>query len=183
MAGTQPTLTNNGPIPAAFTAIAQAIQGNAALAGATAVQQNATVLDAYANTCLIVGNLNQVVTIGAGWISGSPVVGVEVGTGLTGFGLAYPSAFAHTTITTTAGSTAATVASSSGFVNGMQIGATLHEVPPSLSASQPANYIAPGTTMTFSGTAVTLSQNALLSGSGLYACVVTWTELGIAVHP
>ena len=183
MAGTQPTLTNDGPIPAAFTSIAQALRSNASLAGASAVQQNSIALDAFGNASLIIGNLNQVVTIGAGWITGSPVVGVEVGTGLTGFGLAYPSAFAHTTITTTAGSTAATVASSSGFVNGMQIGATLYEVPPSLSASQPANYIQPGTTMTFSGTAVTLSQNALLSGSGLYACVCTFTELGIAVHP
>ena len=183
MAGTQPTLTNNGPIPAVFTSIGQSLQANAALAQASAVQQNSVVLDQFSNACLIIGNLNQVVTIGAGWIAGSPVVGVEVGTGLTGFGLAYPSAFAQTTITLTAGSTAATVASSSGFVNGMQIGATLYEVPPSLSATQPPNYIQPGTTMTFSGTSVTLSQNALLSGSGLYCAVVAWTALSTTVHP
>ena len=181
MAGTQPTLLNNGPIPAAFSSIGQSLQAHAAGIGGLAVQQNSVVLDQYANACLIIGNLNQVVTIGAGWISGSPVVGVEVGTGLTGFGLAYPSAFAHTTITTTGGSTSATVASSSGFVNGMQIGATVYEVPPSLGSEQPPNYIQPGTTMTFSGTSVTLSQNALLSGSGLLCCVVTWTQLNIAV--
>ena len=183
MAGTVLTQGNDGPIPSPFAGIAQAQQSTASIAAAAAVQQNSVVLDQYQNACLIIGNLNQVVTIGAGWLSGSPVVGVEVGTALTGFGLAYPTNFVHTTITTTQGSTAATVTSGSGISNGMVVGATVLESPPNPSASQPPNYIAPGTTITISGTSVTLSINALLSGSGLYACFCSWVAIGGVVHP
>ena len=183
MPGTQPTLGADGTIPTPFTAIAQSLQSIGALTNSNATQTGIVVLDQYQNAPVIIGNLNQVVTIGAGWISSNPVIGVEVGTGLSGFGIAYISAFAHTTIALTEGSTAATVASSSGFANGMVIGATVLEAPPMSDSTAPPNYIEPGTTMTFSGTSVTLSEDALLSGSGLYCCVATFSKLNIDAHP
>lgn len=183
MPGTQPTQGDDGAIPAAWNTLANAIAGNQSAAAAQATQTNGQILDQYQNTPVIIGLLNQTVTIGAGWITGAPVVGVEVGTGLTGNGIAYASAFAHSTIATTKGSTTATLVSGTGFVNGMQIGATLLETPPLPSATQPPNYIQPGTSMTISGTTVTLSIAALLTGTGLYACAVTWTKLNLDVHP
>jgi hypothetical protein len=190
MPATQPTLGSDGPIPAPFVAIAQALQRQSAATTAMATQTSGSVLDQYANTTLIQGALNQIVTIGAGWIGMplAPIAGVEVGTGLTGFGIAYPSGFAYSLITTTAGSTAATLTGgTTGFTNGYQIGATEVDVP-DMGATEPGPYVAPGTTYTISGTSVILSQAALLSGSGLYCCTVLWNLPGSTnpasnVHP
>ena len=189
MAGTRPTQGNDGPIPGPFAALAQAISDNASAASATALQTTVVQLDQYQNCCLIIGNLNQIVTIGAGWITSSPVQGVEVGPGLTNFGLSYPSGFAHSLVTTTKGSTTATLTGgTTGFTNGYQIGATIYETPPTSDSTAPPNYIAPGTTYTISGSTLTLSVAALLTGSGLYCCSALWNQLGSTnafsnVHP
>lgn len=189
MPGTRRTQGNNGPIPKPWNDLAAAISNNATLSQATAVQGSTITLDPYQNACRLTGNLNQIVTIGAGWITGSPVQGVAVGTGLTNYGEAYPSGFAHSLITTTKGSTAATLTGgTSGFTNGYQIGATIYETPPTSDATAPPNYIAPGTTYTISGANVTLSSAALLTGSGLYCCTVLWNLPGSSnaftnVHP
>ena len=72
-----------------------------------------------------------------------------------------------TTVTLTQGSTAATLASGTGFVNGMVIGAA-NVTDPSNGTATPA--IVPGTTISSGGgtTSITLSQAAAESGSGLY---------------
>jgi hypothetical protein len=189
MPGTRKTQGNDGPIPGPLSALAQAISRTADSTSSASLQTANVVLDQYQNVCLILGNLAQVVTIGAGWISSSPVQGVEVGTGLTSFGLAYPSGFAYSLITTTKNSTTATLTGgTTGFTNGYVIGATVYQTPSGTQATAPPNYIAPGTTYTISGSTVTLSVAALLSGTGLYVCTCTWNQLGSAnafsnVHP
>lgn len=193
MAGTRPTLTNDGPIPAPFTAILQSLGRNSALAQATALQVSSNTLDEYQNTTRISGPLNQVVTIGAGWISGSPVMGVEVGTNLSDFGEAWPSGFVHTTCTISSANLAASqivVASATGLATGMVIGATVYETPPSFDEQAPANYIVPGSTITgISGTTITLSiAPAFTSSTPLYCCACVWNLPGSAnaftpVHP
>ena len=72
-----------------------------------------------------------------------------------------------TTITTTAGSATATVASASGITNGMAIG----------SANTPVN-----TTLTISGTTVTLSQAATVSGTVNCSIATAPTDLFTGSH-
>ena len=185
MPGTQPSvLGNNGVVPRGWAGISNALQSASGLASATATQTGQFILDGYQNTPVVIGPLNQVVTIGAGWISGSPVAGVEVFTNIAGFGIGYISNFANGTITTTEGSTAATLTStiSGTFANGMVIGATTYEVPPVSDNAAPPNYITPGTTFTISGTSITLSMDAALSGVGLYVCAATYTKLNVDAH-
>ena len=105
-----------------------------------------------------------------------PGGGVMVGTGLTGSGIAYPSDFAQTTITTTSlASYTATVASGTGFVNANVIGA--------VDPNTGAEVITPGTTYTISGTTLTLSQYPLLVRSSVYCCSCLWSSLSGTVHP
>lgn len=239
MAGTQPTKGANGPLSSPWNVLNQAVGANRNLAGAMALQTQNVILDQYQNGVLIIGSLNQVVTVGAGWFSptatlsttsqtltsvsstegiqigmaiggngippnttvtsvgtstlgisakptssGSETVyvgpcgGVEVGTGLSGFGLCYPTAFwsGEVTITSIPESPTAqqaTVSSASGLSVGMQIGAGLL-----LADGTDDIYIPPGASITaISGDTITLSCYATQTGSGIYACAVTWTAL------
>ena len=181
MPGTQPTLGNDGSVPAAWAATGQALQATSGLAAATALQTTTLILDQWQNTVCIIGALNQVVTAGAGWdtlitppAQGTAIAGVQISTGRTDFGIAVPSATpVFTTITTTAGSTSATVASASGLSDTMQIGAN------GISNGEVASAIAPGTTIThIASLTITLSQAAVLTGSGLYCvAMATWSNL------
>jgi hypothetical protein len=233
-----PTTNADGMMPAAQAWMIQAINGVGQVAAASALQTANNVLDQYQNTAIVMGNLNQVVAVGAGFFTttgtlstsslvvpvastvgleegmrvngtgvplnttivsivvgtsitlsalptagGSGVTltigpggGVMIATGLTGFGIAYPSAFAHTTIATSKGSASATVASAAGFVNGYVIGA--------VDANTGANVITPGTTYSgLSGSSITLSAPALLTETAAYCCSMLWTSLGGTVHP
>lgn len=234
------TTNADGMMPAAQASMIQAINGVGQVAAASALQTANLIPDQYQNcAAIIANNLNQVVTIGAGFFTttgtlstsslvvpvastvgleegmranGAGVVlnttitsivvgvsitlselptaggsgvtltigpggGVQVGTALTGSGIAVPTigSFAHTTIATTATSTSATVASATGFVNGYVIGA--------VDANTGGEVITPGTTYTISGTTVTLSAPALLSETAAYCCSVQWVPLGGQVHP
>ncbi len=120
MPGTQPTLTSSGPIPAPFTAVAQTLQAHGALSGATAVQTSNVVLDQYQNACAIIGNLDQIVEMGAGWTGPlTPYRGETVRTGMSGTGIAVQSGDTWIfSVTTTAGSYTMTVDSPGGIGSG-----------------------------------------------------------------
>jgi hypothetical protein len=130
-------------------------------------------LDQWGNTIQISGsNLAQTVTIGAS----HGVSGVLVGTGIASgvSGLVVQSGPAITTITLTAGSTAATVGTVTGasLAVGQVIGAADVSDP---STGTPTAAIKPGTTIAaVSGTSVTLSQNAVESGTSLYCATATF---------
>ena len=243
MPNVQPSLGDNGLIPAPWASIYRAVTSNARIATGAALGTTGLTLDAFLNCSGITSsNLNQVVTIGAGWfvttatisevfapspaltfigsvvgfeegmrvsdasrfiplnttivsISGSSAVlsqtptgagsgiaitvgpggGVMVGTNLMGSGMAWPTGFSHTTIATTEGSTSATVASGTGFVNGYVIGA--------VDANTGAEVITPGTTYSISGTSVTLSAPALLNETAAYCCSCLWNAQSGVVHP
>ena len=135
-------------------------------------RQQTNTVDQYGNTLIVVGQLNQQVTIGAAFQK----PGVQVTTGITsGQGQAVQQNLALGTITTTKGSTAATLNSTASgtFSNGMLIGAA-NVSDPSSGVATPA--IVPGTTFTISGSAVTLSQPAAESGTGLYCAACTWKQ-------
>lgn len=165
-----------------WTAVLAAIQSlqqqvQALTAGATQF----TIPDAYGNTMVIVGtNLAQNVTIGAS--HGQP--GVQVATGIAAgtAGLAFQQALATGTITTTQGSTAATLNStiSGTFTSGQVIGAADVSDPRS-GVATPA--IIPGTTFTISGTAVTLSQPAAESGTGIFCASASFQTLAGLNYP
>jgi hypothetical protein len=156
-----------------WTGVIQQINAVAGVASGAALNTAKFTLDQYANCTYIQGPLDQVVTVGAGFTQ----YGVQVGTALMGFGAAYPTGFAHTTISTTKGNTSATVASGSGFVNGYVIGAI------QVVGTNVTQVLSAGTTYTISGTSVTLSLPALVGGSGFYCCSVEWVSLGGVVHP
>lgn len=128
--------------------------------------QQGNVFDAYYNCVQVSGsNLNQVVTIAAAFHQG----GVEVSTGIANgtAGTAIQTALAIGTLTVTKGSTSATLthtASGTFSGSGHVIGAI---------DANGNDVLTPGTTYTISGTAVTLSQDALESGTSLYcaSCV------------
>jgi hypothetical protein len=164
-----------------WNAFQQQINGASTVAAGAASNTVRFSLDQYGNVNAIYGALDQVVEIGAAFQQ----YGVQVGTNLSGFGVATPTDFAHTTISTTAGLTSATVASGSGFVNGNVIGAI--QVVGSFQEPDTTtivnNVITPGTTYTISGTSVTLSAPALITGSGFYVASCLWTQTGSTVHP
>lgn len=152
----------------AWTPIIQGQQSQkqqAAALNSGATQGN--LLDQWGNTIQVSGsNLNQIVTIGAS----HGISGVQVGTGIQSgtAGLAVQSGPAITTITLTAGSTAATVGTVTGasLAVGQVIGAANVSDP---SSGTPTPALTPGTTIaTLSGSSVTLSQPAAESGTALY---------------
>lgn len=133
----------------------------------TAAQQQLSSIqnqvDQYGNTVTLVGNLNPLIMIGAT----ATQIGVQIGTGLastpgqpTTPGIAVVQGTFTTTITTTANSPTATVASASGLSNNMMIGAIQLGGNP---------VIVPGTFIkNLVGTTVTLSINAAQSSSSIY---------------
>lgn len=133
----------------------------------TAIQNG---VDKYGNTVVIIGNLNQTILIGAT----ASQTGVYVGTALTGPGIAWQANVQATTVTTTAGSTSATVASGTGLVNGMVCGAA---------KVVGVSAIVPGTTFTISGTTLTLSIAAAETGSGLYFAACNFYALTGVTYP
>jgi hypothetical protein len=124
-------------------------------------------LDQWGNTIQVQGsNLAQTVTIGASHGVGGVLVSTGIPTGTSG--LVVQSGPAITTITLTAGSTAATVGTvtGAGLAVGQVIGAADVSDP---SSGTPTPAIQPGTTIAaVSGTSVTLSQDAVEAGTSLY---------------
>lgn len=168
---------SNGPIPAWWNAVLQAMQQmQADIKALQSGQQNTTLVDANGNAIVIIGQLSQTVTIGAQ----SGVAGVQVMTNLSGVGVCVQQELATGTITVTAGSTAATLNSTTGgtFSSGLVIGAANIDDPSSGTAT-PA--IVPGTTFTITGSAITLSQQAAESGSGILCAACQWTSLQAAL--
>lgn len=154
---------------------------------AAAAQQDMTQDSLLNMTALRATNLNQAVPLGSviNTAANTPVSGysagqvpaVWVGTGLTGSGICKVSAIATGLITLTAGSTAATLVSAitGTFSGGGQtIGANTYNATTGVTSQ--ALY-APATTYTISGTAITLSQPAILSGTSLYCVAVSCSKL------
>lgn len=167
-----PTGRNAG-LPIFWNSILQALQQHSQqIAALYAGSTQGNLIDGYGNTIEVAGtNISQVVTIGASFGQ----AGVLVGTTLTGAGRATQRGLVTTTITTFAGSMAATVASGSGLSMGMAIGAA-DVSDPSSGVATPA--IVPGTTISsITGTSVTLSQNAAESGTGLFCAACKWELL------
>jgi hypothetical protein len=168
---------NNGPINPFWNAIFQKMhsQGQGLAAVTQGAQQTITV-DHYGNAIVILGQVNQTVTIGA--THGQ--AGVQVGTGLPAGGapnasLVVQRGLVTTTITTTEGNSSATVDSAVGMVAGMVIGAA-DVSDPSSGIATPA--ITPGTTIAgVSGTTITLSQDAAESGTAIACAACFWTSL------
>lgn len=233
MPGVLPTLGSSGSVPSMWVAVIQQINGVAALAAGTAGNPNAQQLDQYQNSAVILGGLNQVVTIGAGFFattcttsdvsneltavgnttgiepgmnlvgidstipSGATVTavgpssvtidkipganqagvtilvgsrgGVQVGTGLAGFGIAYATNFSYTTLSATDGDATAILASPFAGAAGTMIGAN--------------GAITPGTWIEGSGTTVNLSQPAFGTVVDEYCATCTWTSLSGPVTP
>lgn len=157
-----------------WTPVVQALHfGQSQQNQANAARPQGSILDQYGNTVELWGsNLSQNVTIGASF--GSPGVQVETGIASGVAGRAYQQSLATGNITTTQGSTSATLThvDSGTFANGMVIGAA-NVSDPMLGTPTPA--IVPGTTMTVSGTSITLSQNAAESGTALFCAACYFT--------
>lgn len=153
----------SGPLGPVWTPIFQAAHAQKQkAANLAAAQQQGATYDQWMNTIQVRGsNLNQVVTIGAQHLNG----GVEVWTGLSNgtAGTAVQTALAIGTLTVTKNSTAATLVSTASgtFTGGGNVIGVVD--------ASGNNVLTPGTTYTISGTAVTLSQVALESGTALYA--------------
>ena len=187
MPGVLPTLSGDGTVPALWTALIQQINGVARLASGTSTNPTRYSLDEYQNCTAIQGSLNQVVTVGASFQQ----PGVLVGTGLSGFGVAVPSAFFATTCTiASSGSVVVTVASSAGLVNGMQFGAVAGPAGSSVQIFPPGNGVpSSGTTNVIgvAGFTVSLSQPAVLPlefvGVSIPCFAVSWTQTNVDVHP
>ena len=184
MPGSPAPVGSSGPLNPWWNSILGALrtgaQNDAALAAGA---QQTNEIDQWGNTQVIVGQLNQVVTIGAAFQQS----GVQVGTalpppGASSVGVATQQGLATTTIATTKGSTSATVASAAGLAKGMSIGAANVSDPSSGVATAA---ITPGTTISgISGTTVTLSQAAAETGSGLYCAACFWSSVqGGTVSP
>lgn len=150
-----------GPLGPVWTPILQAAQAQKQKsANLAAASQQGGVWDQYQNCVELWGsNLQQVVTIGAGSLTGG---GVQVGTGLANgtAGRCTRQNQVVASVALTAGSTSATISSPSGaFVAGMVIGSV---------TAKGADAITPGTTISsVSGSTLALSQAAVVSGSGL----------------
>jgi hypothetical protein len=154
----QPIVGNLGPV---WTPMLQAAMNQKQKAANLAAgKQQGGVWDQYQNCVELSGsNLDQIVTIGAGPLTGG---GVQVSTGLANgtAGRCTRQNQVVASVHLTAGSTTATISSPSGtFAAGMVIGAA---------TASGAEAITPGTTISsVSGSTVTLSQAAIASGSGL----------------
>lgn len=154
----------SGPLGPFWTPMIQSAQAQKINArNLAAAGQQQSFFDRYYNCVTVAGsNLNQVVTIGASHGQG----GVQVWTGIADgtAGSAVQTGLAIGTLTVTKGSTAATLVSTTSGTfagGGNPIGAIDANGNDVLSTM-------PGTTYTISGTAVTLSQPALASGTALY---------------
>lgn len=175
----------------AWTPIIQGQQANKQQAAAlNSGAQNTNIVDGLGNAIIIVGQVNQVVTVGA--VYGQP--GVQVGTGFpipgddprvsptAGFVANFSNSFCWGTVTTTAGSNSCSFTidpaspGTPGTGRQAQIGAA-NVSDPSLGTPTPA--ITPGTYVNAvsggpSVYTVTLSQNAAETGSGLYCVICFW---------
>lgn len=190
MPGT-PNPVGEGPgrVPVIWNAITQKLQALTQRVSALEGARQPNILDGFGNTIIVVGQLLQTVTIGATNTSGTAVPGVQVQTVLHSppagqplVGIAVQQSLATGTITTTKGSTAATLVSTTSgtFTSGQVIGAaTVND--PSTGVATPA--IVPGTTFTITGSAITLSQPAAESGTGLYAAAAFWHSLAGLTYP
>ena len=178
MPGTPSPVGNRGPLGAWWAAILGGLESQSQRIGALeagATQGN--IVDGSGNTLEIAGtNLAQTVVIGANLYATPATAGVQVGTGLTGAGRAKQANLATGTVTTTKGSTTATLVSTASgtFTNGQVIGAA-NVSDPSSGIATPA--IVPGTTFTISGATITLSQAAAESGTAIYAAACNFTRL------
>ena len=164
------------------TALIQGVQtANARAAASAAGSMSGYIPDRYGNIVEVYGpNLNQVVTIGAVHAQ----AGVQVSTGIANgtAGRASQANLARGTLTCTKNTNAATlvstVAGTGPFANGYLIGAA-DVSDPSSGLATPA--IVPGTTMTISGTAITLTPPSGYtwavqeSGTAIYCAACTWT--------
>lgn len=168
---------SNGPFSPHWNAVLQAIAAaQRATAELTAGATQGNLLDRWGNTVEVGGtNLSQIVIVGAAYRQ----PGVQVSTLLSGAGRAKQVNLATGTITLTAGSTSATlVSTTSGTFGGAGtnpiIGAVAVKDPTS-GVTTPA--IKPGTTYTISSGTVTLSQPAAESGTALYCAAVNFVLL------
>lgn len=178
MPGT-PSPVGVGPngLPPFWNAVLAAIQQEQqATNGLQAGSYQTNLVDANGNTQVVIGQLNQTVTIGAAFQQ----PGVQVGTALPvagqpNVGIAWQQGLITTTITLTKGSASATVGTNS-VGNGMVIGAAT-VADPTTGVQTPA--ITPGTIVQSGGgtTSITLSQVAAESGSGLYCAACFWRSL------
>lgn len=184
MPATPRQVGREGGLPPFITALLQSIQGLQDRVRALEVgTQQTNIIDQYGNTIVIAGQLNQTVTIGAAYQQPGVQVGTTLpATGQPNAGLAVQQNLATGTITTTAGSTTATLNSTASgtFTNGQVIGAA-NVTDPSSGVATPA--ITPGTTFTISGSTVTLSQAAAESGSAIYCAACNWYSLQTFTHP
>jgi hypothetical protein len=156
-----------GPV---WTPVVQALQaGKQKAANLAAAGQQQNFYDRWYN-CVTVGgsNLNQVVTIGAAHLQG----GVEVWTGIAN-GTAGSAVQGSLAIGNPAGSPAGGLTVTKGSTSAVLVGTTSGtftgggNVIGAIDAGG-NDVLTPGTTYTISGTAVTLSQVALESGTSLY---------------
>ena len=178
MPGTPAPVGHRGPLDAWWAAILGGLESQASrIAALESGSTQGNLVDGSGNTIEVAGtNLAQTVVIGANLYASPATAGVQVGTGLTGSGRAKQANLATGTLTTTKGSTAATLVSTASgtFTNGQVIGAA-NVSDPSTGIATPA--IVPGTTFTISGAAVTLSQAAAESGTALYCAACNFTRL------
>lgn len=178
-----------------WTAVMQALQSLQQQVAALASGASQTVLtDQWGNAIVILGQLNQVVTIGASMANPAipPIAGVQVGTGLPNaagkpnVGIAIQQNLLTGHLTTTAGSKTATIVDGlSGLAVNMVIGAA-NVTDPSSGVATPALNPAlnpPTSVSAISGSTVTLSQNAQESGTGLYCAACNWVSLGDYTYP
>lgn len=176
MPGT-PQPVGRGPsnLPPFWNAVMQAITQQQQATNALAAGAQQTILvDQWGNAQVILGQLNQTVTIGASYQQAGVIVTTALPTtGHPIVGVAWQQNLITTTVTLTKGSTAATVGTNT-IANGMVIGAATVVV-----AGVKTATITPGTTVTAGGgtTSLTLSEPAAESGSGLYCAACNFRSL------
>lgn len=131
--------------------------------------QSINIVDQYGNTLEIAGsNLNQIITRGAAFMQPGVLLGTGFSSGTAGRAAVHTELI--TTVTLTAGSTAATLGSAA--LGTLPIGAA-DVSDPSTGLATPA--IVPGTNAIATGsTSITLSHPAAESGSGLYCVLAAW---------
>lgn len=172
----------SGPYDPAWNAVIGAIQRHADGIGVTKNQPRSTqtVTDMWGNSNEVSGtNLDQTVTIGASHNQQGVLVSTNIGTaGAPISGRAGATGVRTFTLQLQAGATAATASSTAGLTAGMVIGA-LSVAPSQPTVPYPTSLgLNPGTTIsTIAGTLISLSENALVTGTGLYAAACTWTQL------
>lgn len=184
MPGTSPPVGVSGPLNPWWNAVISAIRElQASVKALQAGAQQTVTVDQYGNAVIISGQLDQIVTIGAGFQQPGVLVGTNLpATGQPNAGLAVQQGLATGTITVAAGSTGATLDStiSGAFTSGQVIGAANVSDPTSGLAT---SAIVPGTTFTIVGSAITLSRPAVETGSGLYCAACSWRSLQSFTYP